>query len=374
VAQVPAAGLERLTPKQAWLVLSVTGAATLLFVAITLSPLASGFADAPSRGASDIELYRAEAERIHFGESYYNAAAKELSTRGYPTKSVFNWRTPLPVWLLGVLPDPRIGRTLLSLLALAGILIASHCIARDQGLRRGLLCGLWLVGALLPCFLGNLYVMHELWAGTLILLSMLAYGRNRWLCGAVLGFAALVFRELAAPYCGLCLVLAITDRRWKEVWFWGVAGIVYGTGYAVHISQVLPRIPADAHAHSAGWLCLGGAAFVISLAQMNAFLLLLPQWITAVSLVMAMLGFAGWTALWGRRVVYAGSLYLALFAFVGQPFNQYWGAMITPLLCLGITQAPTALTTLWQRATAKSPLTQNIGQRPEPTSLASASG
>jgi hypothetical protein len=106
---------------------------------------------------------------------------------------------------------------------------------------------------------------------------------------------------------------------------------------------------------------------------MNAFLLLLPQWITAVSLVMAMLGFAGWTAPWGRRVVYGGTLYLALFAFVGQPFNQYWGAMITPLLCLGIAQAPTALTTLWQRATAKS-LTQSIGQRPEPTSLASASG
>ena len=346
------AGFERLTPWQARLVLAVTAAVALLFVAITLSPLASGFADAPSRGASDIELYRAEVDRIHEGEGYYDAAAKELTARGYPTRSVFNWRPPLPVWLLGVLPDPRIGRTLLSLLAVAAILFASHFIANDQGLRRGILCGVWLMSALLPCFLGDLYVMHELWAGTLILLSVVAYGRDRWAWGATLGFAALAFRELAAPYCGVCLAMAVADRRWKEVRFWGVAGVVYAVGYAVHISQVLPRILPNAHSHADGWLCLGGAAFVISLAQMNAFLLLLPQWITAICLVAALVGFAGWTAPWGRRAVLAASLYLALFAAIGQPFNQYWGAMITPLLCLGIAQAPTALATLWRKATA----------------------
>jgi hypothetical protein len=244
---------------------------------------------------------------------------------------------------------------ILSLLALAGILIASHFVARDQGLRIGVLCGLWLVGALLPCFIGGLYVMHELWAGTLILLSVLAYGRNRWAWGAVLGFAALLFRELAAPYCALCLALAVVERRRKEVGIWGVAGIIYAIGYALHMSQVIPRIAADAHAHADGWLCLGGAAFVISLAQMNAFLLLLPQWITGICLAMALLGFAGWTAPWGRRPALAACVYLAFFAAIGQPFNQYWGAMITPLLCLGIAQAPTALTTLWRQATVGIP-------------------
>ncbi len=363
------AGFERLTPWQARLVLAVWATVALLFVAITLSPLASGFADAPSRGPSDVELYRAEVDRIHSGEGYYDAAAKELAARGYPTRSVFNWRTPLPVWLLGELPDPLIGRTFLSLLALVAITLASHFIANDQGLRRGIFCGLWLVGALLPCFLGDLYVMHELWAGTLILISVLAYGRDRWVWGAALGFAALTFRELAAPYCGLCLAMAVADRRRKEVGFWGVAGVVYAVGYAVHISQVLPRIAPDAHSHTDGWLCLGGAAFVISLAQMNAFLLLLPQWITALCLAAALVGFAGWTAPWGRRVVLAASLYLALFAAVGQPFNQYWGAMITPLLCLGIAQAPTALTTLWRQAHM---LTRSVSDNAEAIAIADA--
>jgi hypothetical protein len=349
-ADVAAGGFERLTPRGARLVLGATAAVTLFFIAITLSPLASGFADAPDRGASDIELYRAEVARVHQGEGYYDSAAAELAARGYPTRSVFNWRTPLPVWLLGILPDPGVGRTLLSLLALSGIAIATHFVARDRGLRRGMLCGLWLVGAMLPCFLDKLYVMHELWAGVLILLSVLAYGANRPAWGAATGFAALAFRELAAPYCALCLVLAIVERRRKEVWFWLIAAAFYGLGYSLHILHVLPRIPPDARAHGEGWLRMGGAAFVISIAQMNAFLLLLPQWITALFLAAAMLGFAGWNAPWGRRAGLAASLYLAMFAVVGQPFNQYWGSLVAPLLCLGIAQAPDALTTLWRRA------------------------
>ncbi|HEV3418335.1 MAG TPA: hypothetical protein VG056_16035 [Pirellulales bacterium] len=345
-------GFERLTPRQARAVLAVATVVTLFFVAISLSPLASGFADAPSRGASDIELYKAEVARIHGGEGYYDAAAMELTARGYPTRSVFNWRPPLPVWLLGVLPDPQIGRWVLGMLALGGVLLATQFVARDQGVRRGLMCGLWMTGALLPCFLDSLYVMHELWAGALILLSILAYGAKRPAWGAAAGFVALLFRELAAPYCGLCFVLAIRERRWKEIYFWLIAGAVYGIGYVAHILEVLPRIAPDARAHAEGWLCLGGTPFVISLAQMNAFLLLLPQWVTAIFLAMALLGFAGWTAPWGRRAALATSLYLALFAAIGQPFNQYWGAMVAPLLCLGIAQAPEALTTLWRRASA----------------------
>ncbi|HEV2970121.1 MAG TPA: hypothetical protein VGY55_09030 [Pirellulales bacterium] len=347
-----ATGFERLTPRQARVVLAVVAAVTLFFVAISLSPLASGFADAPSRGVSDIELYKAEVARIQGGEGYYDAAAKELTTRGYPTRSVFNWRPPLPVWLLGILPDPQIGRWALGVLALGGILVATQFVARDQGVRCGLVCGSWMAGALLPCFLDNLFVMHELWAGALILLSVLAYGANRPAWGVAAGILALLFRELAAPYCGLCFVLAIRERRRREACVWLIGAAVYALGYAAHIAQVLPRIAPDAHAHAEGWLCLGGAPFVISLAQMNAFLLLLPQWITAIFLAMALLGFAGWTAPWGARAALAASMYLALFAAIGQPFNQYWGALVAPLLCLGIAQAPSALTTLWRRAIA----------------------
>jgi len=343
-------GFERLSPWQARAVLLVAAAAAIFFAAITLSPWASGFADAPDRGANDIDLYRAEMARVQRGESYYDAAAVELGARGYPTRSVFNWRMPLPVWLLGKLPDPIFGRAVLSLLALAGIVCGSHLIARERGLRYGVFCGLWLIGGLLPCFLDSLYVMHELWAGALILLSVLAYGLKRPAWGAALGLSALAVRELAAPYCVLCFVLAIVERRRKEVWFWLIAAALYAVAYGLHMTQVLPRIATDARAHTDGWLCFGGAAFVISIVQMNGFLLLLPQWISAMMLAAAMLGFASWNSAAGRRAGLAASHYLALFAIVGQPFNQYWGSLIAPLLCLGIAQAPDALTTLWRQS------------------------
>ena len=48
----------------------------------------------------DLKCYRGIIYRIQQGEGYYQAAHAELSSRGYPTKSVFNWRLPFLGWLL----------------------------------------------------------------------------------------------------------------------------------------------------------------------------------------------------------------------------------------------------------------------------------
>ena len=87
------------TPVQARAVLGALAAAAVLCVAVTFSPLASGWVGKPGRGEGDTALYRAEVDRIRAGEGYYEAASAELVQRGYPTASVFNWRTPLPMWL-----------------------------------------------------------------------------------------------------------------------------------------------------------------------------------------------------------------------------------------------------------------------------------
>ena len=49
-----------------------------------------------STANGDVALYRAEVDRVHAGENYYLVAASELPTRGYPTRSVFNWARPCP--------------------------------------------------------------------------------------------------------------------------------------------------------------------------------------------------------------------------------------------------------------------------------------
>jgi hypothetical protein len=105
----------------------------------------------------------------------------------------------------------------------------------------------------------------------------------------------------------------------------------------------VPLIETNARAHSEGWLQLGGAAFVISLLQMNAYLLLLPQWVSAIYLVLALLGFASMAAPWGHRAAWAACLYTLAFGVVGQEFNQYWGSVIAPLFCFGAAQGVAAL-------------------------------
>ncbi len=352
----PATSFARLSPGAARTVLAGLFLVTGLFVIISLSPLASGFADKPRQGPGDVDLYLAVAQRVAAGEGYYAALGSELRTRGYPTRSVFNWRTPLPIWLVGILPGESTGRVLIGGLAALALALAVHAAAREGNLRRGLLCGLLLIGALLPCWLPRIYMMPVVWAGVLIAISVCAYAIKRPWLGVGFGLAAVFVRELGGPYCVVCLLLSIYERRWREAAAWFIGLMAYFAFYAWHASIVLALVNAGDRAHTESWLQLGGAAFVISLTQMNTFLLLLPQWVSAVYLPLALLGFAGWNTPAGRRAGLTAAGFVALFGFVGQPFNQYWGALLAPLFCLGAAQAPAALADLWSRACGQTAL------------------
>jgi hypothetical protein len=331
-----------LSPFAARAVLSFALVVGWLLVAITLSPWKSGFADAPSRGAGDVELHRAEVERIRGGEYYYSAVKAELDSRGYPSRSILNWRTPLPVWLIGVLPSGG-GQALLIALSACVLGVAGHVVAKEAGLARALATLVLLIGALLPVALAGPYLMPEVWCGVLIAASLACFGNARTGWAVALGLAALFVRELAAPYCVVCGLFALHERRWQEVKVWAVGAIAYAAFYAWHLTQVVPLIETNARAHSEGWLQLGGAAFVISLVQMNAYLLLLPQWVSALYLMLALLGFASMAAGWGRRAAWTACLYTLTFGVVGQAFNQYWGSVIAPLFCIGAAQGLGAL-------------------------------
>jgi hypothetical protein len=296
---------------------------------------------------SDIDLYRAEAERIRRGENYYDAKKAELIARGYPTKSVLNWRTPLPVWLVGVLPN-GVAQALIAAAAIAVLCLAGHAVAKQAGLRRSMAILLLLIGGLFPVALAGPYIMPEVWCGVLLALSVCCFGIERRGAAVIVGIAALFVRELAAPYCAVCTVMAVKERQWKEVAAWITGGAAYTAFYLWHLTEVLPLIDSHARAHAEGWLQFGGAAFVISLVQMNVFLLLLPQWLSALYLVVAMLGFAGMQNAWGKRAAWTTCLYVVAFGFFGQPFNQYWGSVIAPLFCFGAAYGVASVVDLWR--------------------------
>ncbi|HEV3138627.1 MAG TPA: hypothetical protein VGZ26_12000 [Pirellulales bacterium] len=322
---------------------------TIFLVAVTFSSMKSGFADAPSRGPGDVALYRAEADRVRQGQSYYDAIAAELRSRGYPMRSIFNWRMPLPVWLIGILPG-ALGQGLLGLLAVALLCLSFELLADRGGVKQGLLGVALLSGALLPCVLGDLFVMPELWSGVLIALSAVCFGLKRRVAGVIVGLAALFFRELAAPYCVLCFGMAVWERRYRESVWWLLGFAAYAVFLGLHVWQVLPRIAATDTAHADGWIRFGGAGFLISTAQMNAYLLLLPQWVTAMYLSFVLLGCASWNSDEGKRISLAIALYAIAFSVAGHDFNQYWGSLTAPLYCLAACRCPKTVGQLWTAA------------------------
>ncbi len=339
----------RISPIAARGVLSIVVIGAWLLVAISVSPSKMGFADAPSRGPGDIALYRAEAERIRDGESYYQAAKAELTVRGYPTRSILNWRTPLPVWLVGALPAGYAQALIVALAALA-LCFAAHAVAKAFGLWRALATLFLLTGALFPVILDGPYLMSEVWCGVLVALSIACFAIERRAAGLMFALGALFIRELAAPYCLVCVLFALRERKWSELRVWLAGAISYAAFYTWHLTEVLPLIDSAARSHSSGWVQLGGAAFMISLVQMNVYLLLLPQWVSALYLALALLGFASMERGWGSQAAWTACLYTIAFGVVGQPFNQYWGAAIAPLFCFGAAQGIAALADLFRAA------------------------
>lgn len=320
-------------------------------VAITFSPWKTGYADDPTRDMNgDIALFRAIVDRVHAGEGYYDAFGADLRARNYPAASVFNWRMPLPLWLIGRLPEIVLAKVLLSLIGLTVLVWGFDWNARETSLTASFVSSLALTGAVMPAVLGDLMVMPELWSGLLIALSLCCYGRNQRTAAVAAGVAALFFRELAAPYVLLMMAFAVRERQWKELARWSLGIAVFAVHYGLHVSQVVAhQLPTD-RTHPESWIQFLGLPFVISTAQMNCYLLLLPQWVTALFVVLALAGIAAWKTPAHARLGSTIWGFCAAFCVVGQPFNQYWGSMYAPLLALAAGRSAQCVAELWQRA------------------------
>ena len=129
------------------------------------------------KGPLDVELYYAVTQRVQAGQAYCDALGGELQARGYPTRSVFNWRTPLHTELIAHLPSLAWARVLLLLAAACAIGLSAAAMCRDRRNDDG-----------------------RGWSGAWIAISVGCYALG-WRCAdASAGLPALFFRELAVPY------------------------------------------------------------------------------------------------------------------------------------------------------------------------------
>jgi hypothetical protein len=208
----------------------------------------------------------------------------------------------------------------------------------------GLLLAAGLVSAVVP----RAELACEVWAGVLILISASGYGLRLRGLGVAAALLALLTREIAAPYVVVCVVLALRKRRWAELGAWVVGLIGFAIYYALHALTVLSLIgPAD-RAYPEGWLQFGGLGFDLGTATFNGLFLLLPVWVTALYLPLALLGLVGGKN--SARLAATVLGFLVLFACVGKPDNLYWGSLYTPLLALGLPWVWPALRDLWGAA------------------------
>ena len=237
-------------------------------------------------------------------------------------------------------------------MSLGLIIFAFEALANEKGntFTAALGCVVLLSGPLLFNLLGNLFVMPVLWAGVLIAFSICAYGTDRPKLGLGLGLAALFMRELALPYCLLSAGMAWRQKKRGELAGWGLGLTAWLIFFGWHWWQVSGLIAPDAITQPHGWIRFGGAGFVLATAQMNAYLLLLPPWVTALYFAAAMFGFAGWHTSFGTRIGLTTCLYVMAFAVAGQDYNQYWGSIIAPLLCFGVVRLPASMHDLCRAA------------------------
>jgi hypothetical protein len=303
---------------------------------------------ASSSSQGDLAMYDRIQKDMRAGADYYSAAHAELLTGTYGTRSVFNWRTPLYPWLLSRFPSLDWPQKLLGGLALVTVLMAFRMMRKSESFNIALATAAFLILSLIFCFMPSTLLFSELAAGTLIVLSVSAYGLPRPVLGYSAGLTALFFRELAAPYILICFLLAWYEKRHREMVAWMVGLFAYAIYFTWHFHMVQSHIGPNDPAYASGWIQFGGLGFVISTAAFNGVLLILPLWIAAIVLPLSFLGLLEWRAKAARRMILTVAVYLATFSVIGKPFNDYWGLMYAPILSFGLPWVPAAIKDLIQ--------------------------
>lgn len=314
-----------------------------------IDPAAAATATAP-----DLQLYREVIAGVRGGNDYYAVAREKIPAHGFPISSPLNWRLPTYAWLFALLPGPRWIQAALVLLSLAALATAFTAQLRTSGVAVAIATTLLLVGVVRWALDGEAYLAQEPWAATLIVLSLGTHALGgKWRIAAVAaGVAALLFRELALPYCGVALLGAMWNRRWRECAGWATGLALFCGYFAWHVAQVrgqLVGLDAPAGAGLAQWLRFGGLDFVLLTTRLNGLLFAAPAALLWLYLLASLLGLASRTDETSRIACLAALAYLLAFAVVGRPENFYWGLLPAPLLAWGTVHAPAALGEIWRQ-------------------------
>ena len=348
-----------------------------LLVAAALVPITAGqqdiktvgFAESVTGGPAaaaaarprdhDLALYDRVIGRIGQGENYYKAAADEHRKADYPLRPGVAVRLPTLAYLDMWLGDPGKGTDVLVPGEIGAALLLMIAVVWAWWRRLGEEPGgapfqrigtaLMFMGASLG--LNRYYfVLHELWAGMLIALSLALHRPGqRWLGAVLVAALALAIREHVLPYVLLMGTLALWRRDWKESAAWGAVVALFFAGLALHLhlvsQQVLPGDPTGP-----SWLMLRGLSGWLSNVVLSSNLRFLPHFVSGPLVMLMVLGWAGWRSSLGTTATLLYLGYGLAFMVIGRSDNFYWGAVIAPAMFVGLAFMPRAVKSLWRAA------------------------
>jgi hypothetical protein len=306
--------------------------------------------------APDLALYATVIADVRSGRDYYDAAHEHIQAFGFPISSPLNWRLPTYAWTLAVLPNKCWIQLVLLVLGMGGLMLTFHAERTTSGIAQAALTSFLTFGVVRWVLDGQAYLAQEVWAAILITISIAALRLGekslRWqLLAVAAGTAALLFRELALPYCLVATVLACWNRRWLEAagWMLGLAAFAALLGY--HVTQVHAQLAGTSQVSVTGltqWLRFGGLDFVLLTGRMNGLLFAAPAAALWLYLLLSLFGLAQRTDHASRVSCLSALLYILAFAIVGRPENLYWGLLYAPLLPWGLARGLAACHELWQ--------------------------
>ena len=193
------------------------------------------------------------------------------------------------------------------------------------------------------------FVLHELWAGSLLALAFALHRPGKWRISLAVAALALAIREHAFPFVLLMAAMAFWRRDWKEGAAWTALVAAFLAVLAVHLQIVSAQtLPTDPPSDS--WLALRGLSGWLSNVVLSSNLRFLPHWLAGPLVIAAMTGWAGWRSPAGTFGTFLFLGYALAFALAGRENNFYWGMVIAPTLFLGFALAPRAIASLWRSA------------------------
>lgn len=315
-------------------------------------PVAERVNSDPDERFDDLRLYDNAIERMRHGEGYYDVIVEEHRKLPFPVTPGFAVRLPTLAWIAAQVGDAGLKAASLLLFAAIGWAWWRRLGEEPGGPEHRLMALALLLFGSSFVFVSYFHVLHELWAGGLIALALGLHRPGRhW--GAALAAAALALaiRETVLPFVLLLAAMAAWRRDWREAVCWAVLAAVFAALWVLHLQLISAQLRPD-DPPSASWITLRGLSGLLSLYVLPTPLRFLPSWLANPGIVLAIFGWASWRSAAGATVTLLLLGYGLAFMIAGRPENWYWGALVTPVVFVGLAFASDGVRSIVYKSTA----------------------